>query len=355
MKRSAANLLARELIAKLTELDLDPESVLAEAGLRDLLPALRRGEMPSLSRSELAALYRACMRAFEADASRRAGRPTMGEEEMDLLCYCIITCPTLREAIERSARFLTAIYRAVGRPDAHMHLCETGSTAELYLRSGEARNVVSALLSDLAAATLFLKLFGWLIGEEIELLEASVCHEQLLSDEAIAELFPHPLVFGRKDLWRDSEIRLTFASGYLQRPVVRSAADLEDLLRLSLLDRMTALTPGALLSDTVRTIFNRALARGLPLPSTKRVAVLCNMSGATLRRHLAQQATSIRRIREECLRRSAFQLLRHSDVPLGDIASRLGFSDVPSFHRAFRRWTRTSPSAYRRSADSLSR
>lgn len=355
MTRSAANLLARELIEKLTELDLDPESVLAEAGLRGRLPQLRQGRMPTLSRAELAALYQACMRAFEADASRRAGRPAIGEEEMDLLGYCIITCPTLREAIERSGRFLMAIYRAVGRPDAHLHLHETDRAAELYIRSGEARNVVSALLSDLSAATLFLKLFGWLIGEEIELLEASVCHEQLLSDAAIAELFPHPLVFGRRDLWRGSEIRLTFASRHLQRPVVRSAADLEDLLRLSLLDRMTALTPGTLLSDTMRTIFNRALARGLPLPSTERVAVLCNMSGATLRRHLAQQGTSIRKIREDCLQRSAFQLLRHSDATLGDIASRLGFSDVPSFHRAFRRWTRTSPSAYRRSADSLSR
>ncbi|MDY0066141.1 MAG: helix-turn-helix transcriptional regulator, partial [Steroidobacteraceae bacterium] len=172
--------------------------------------------------------------------------------------------------------------------------------------------------------------------------------EQLLSDEAIAELFPHPLVFGRNDLWRDSEIRLTFASSCLQRPVVRNAADLEDLLRLSLLDRMTALTPGALLVDTVRTIFNRALSRGVSLPSTERVAMLCNMSSATLRRHLAEQGASIRKIREECLQRSAFQLLRHSDSPLADIASRLGFSDVPSFHRAFRRWTRTSPSAYRR-------
>lgn len=355
MTRSAANFLARELVEKLTELDLDPASVLAEAGLRDRLPQLRKGVLPPLPRSDLAALYQACMRAFEIDASRRAGRPTMGEEEMDLLCYCIITCTTLREAIERSARFLTAIYRAVGRPDAHMHLRATGSTAELYLRSGEARNVVSALLSDLSAAILFLKLFGWLIGEEIELIEASVCHEQLLSDEAVAELFPHPLVFGRKDLWRGSEIRLTFASSYLPRPVVRSAADLEDLLRLSLLDRMTALTPGALLADTVRTIFNRALSRGVPLPSTERVAVLCNMSGATLRRHLAQQGTSIRKIREERLQRSAFQLLHHSDTTLGDIASRLGFSDVPSFHRAFRRWTRLSPSAYRRTAGSLSR
>lgn len=355
MTRSAAHLLARELLEKLAELDLDPDGVLAEAGLSARFPELRKGRMPPLSRSELAALYHACMRAFEVDASRRAGRPTMGEEEMDLLCYCIITCTTLQEAIERAARFLTAIYRAGGRPHVHMHLCETGSTAELYLRSGEARNVVSGLLSDLAAAALFLKLFGWLIGEEIEVLEASVCHEQLLSERAIAEIFPHPLVFGRKDLWHDSEIRLSFASRYLQRPVVRSTTDLEDLLRLSLFDRMTALTPGLLLSDTVRTIFNRSLARGVSLPSTGRVAVLCNMSSATLRRHLAQQGASIRKIRDECLQRSAFQLLRHSGTPLSEIASRLGFSDVPSFHRAFRRWAHTSPSAYRRSAGPLSR
>jgi YesN/AraC family two-component response regulator len=42
-------------------------------------------------------------------------------------------------------------------------------------------------------------------------------------------------------------------------------------------------------------------------------------------------------------------LLHDDDATFGEIAFRLGFSHVEAFHRAFRRWTGTTPLAYRRS------
>jgi AraC-like DNA-binding protein len=42
-------------------------------------------------------------------------------------------------------------------------------------------------------------------------------------------------------------------------------------------------------------------------------------------------------------------LLRSSDLSIETVAERVGYSDVANFTRAFRRWTGSTPAAYRRS------
>ncbi len=46
----------------------------------------------------------------------------------------------------------------------------------------------------------------------------------------------------------------------------------------------------------------------------------------------------------------ARRLLDEALLPIGEIAFRLGFSEVSAFHRAFKRWTGDTPSAYRKRA-----
>ena len=44
----------------------------------------------------------------------------------------------------------------------------------------------------------------------------------------------------------------------------------------------------------------------------------------------------------------AQEFLRDSDVTIPEIATALGYSDYVSFMRAFRRWTQTTPGAWRK-------
>ena len=80
------------------------------------------------------------------------------------------------------------------------------------------------------------------------------------------------------------------------------------------------------------------------------VAHALAVSVRTLQRCLGEQGTSFRRIRADVLHRIGGQLLGESSTPVAEIANRLGFANVTAFGKAFRRWSGSTPSAYRSAA-----
>jgi AraC-like DNA-binding protein len=67
------------------------------------------------------------------------------------------------------------------------------------------------------------------------------------------------------------------------------------------------------------------------------------VSERTLHRRLADEATTFRAVREATRRQFAVDLVRRSPRTLKEIASLVGFADSRSFHRAYLRWTETTP------------
>lgn len=94
---------------------------------------------------------------------------------------------------------------------------------------------------------------------------------------------------------------------------------------------------------SVRTI----VAEGVT--DTDAIAARLHLSPRTLRRRLAAEHTSLRRLVEEIRRATASDLLGR-DLSVEQIAARLGYTDAATFIRAFRRWTGTTPGAYREAA-----
>jgi AraC-like DNA-binding protein len=70
------------------------------------------------------------------------------------------------------------------------------------------------------------------------------------------------------------------------------------------------------------------------------------VSTRTLQRRLQEQGTSHRRLIDEVRRELALELLAAGEVSLGEAACELGFSRPAAFHRAFSRWTGTTPRAF---------
>jgi AraC-like DNA-binding protein len=84
-------------------------------------------------------------------------------------------------------------------------------------------------------------------------------------------------------------------------------------------------------------------------PSIELAARLANTSVRSLQRSLAGQGLSFSRLVEQLRLSMATELLSDPRLKLVDIASELGYSDAAHFTRAFRRWTGSAPSEYRRS------
>jgi AraC-like DNA-binding protein len=93
----------------------------------------------------------------------------------------------------------------------------------------------------------------------------------------------------------------------------------------------------------------RETSRGHP-PAIETVAAALAMSPRTLQRRLAEEGTSYQELVSEVREDLARQHLTESRLSISEIAFLLGFSDVSSFHRAFKRWTHETPRAYRRRA-----
>jgi AraC-like DNA-binding protein len=75
------------------------------------------------------------------------------------------------------------------------------------------------------------------------------------------------------------------------------------------------------------------------------------MAPATLARKLASQGSSFHDILDDTRRSLALGYLGQPQLPVTEIAFRLGFTDLSNFTRAFKRWTGKAPTAYRAGTD----
>lgn len=89
--------------------------------------------------------------------------------------------------------------------------------------------------------------------------------------------------------------------------------------------------------------------KNLALPGSE-VATALGYSERGLRRHLERAGTTLRKLTNEIRERRAQDMLANTAVPIKLIAHELGFDTPSNFTRSFKRWTGTSPSAFRRGA-----
>ena len=70
----------------------------------------------------------------------------------------------------------------------------------------------------------------------------------------------------------------------------------------------------------------------------------------TLQRRLKDSGVDFKTLVDDTRRRFALRLPARPEAHAGEIAYLLGYSEVSAFNRAFRRWTGSTPSDYRRRA-----
>jgi AraC-like DNA-binding protein len=81
--------------------------------------------------------------------------------------------------------------------------------------------------------------------------------------------------------------------------------------------------------------------------SLDEVAAKLKVSPRTLKRKLATGGTAYSALLDHARLERAEQLLGSDRLSIDEVAETLGYSDTANFTRAFRRWTKTTPAAYR--------
>lgn len=278
-----------------------------------------------------------CVTALSEQANREGELPPMRKEEVDMLCYCVITCRTLREAIERAARFCAML----GGRGAQLSLEERGGRARFHMATSRLRDSPSALLTDLFGLAFYRRLFAWLIGANLPVRGYAVYAREVMEREILEGFFLQPLTFGAPGNSFD------FPAELLAQPVIRDAGELREVLAVLPFDQL--FEPGGQwrFRDAVASILQTQMLRSARLPSLEQIARFFNTSPATFHRRLVQEGTTYAGIKREQRERRARALLQHTDAKIGDVATQLGFSDVRAFRRAFREWTGMSPRDWR--------
>jgi AraC-like DNA-binding protein len=145
--------------------------------------------------------------------------------------------------------------------------------------------------------------------------------------------------------WGADATSITIPCEYLARRAPLADARLHRTA-LDLLDEALRMLHAA---TPVQANVHRLLDRLEPRSASfDRMATELRLSARTLSRRLRAAGTSYRALSDAHRRDLAHRLLTETEVPVGEVARRLGYDDPPNFGRACRRWFGIGPSAYRR-------
>jgi AraC-like DNA-binding protein len=314
-----------------------------------LLEELKKqgAEMPpapgadELSRqNQFTALYRASIEQLESLVAKGDGHPPMRKKEVDLLCRCVLSCQTLREAIICAADFCAMLYPRAGV----LSLTQRGDRAVFGMDSLRRVKTSAACLVDLTGLFYYMQLFGWLIGQPLR------PHHVFLAHPRREDAMPFLGMFNATVTAGAPAYGFEFDPALLDLRVVRQVSDLGAFLQDFPYRLVGAPSEVVSLSQQARGVLHAALAHGERLPTLAELAARFDISEPTMRRRLASDGSSYRALCEHCLREHAEHCLRMTNWSIGRIAAQLGFSSEEAFRRAFLRWTGHAPTRFRREA-----
>jgi len=152
-------------------------------------------------------------------------------------------------------------------------------------------------------------------------------------------------IFKRAERFGQPWSGVVFDGALLDRPWPHGDEDMQAALRALAERRVLRLTQRAAYAQRVRDFL---VGQGRPRRvDMQTVARALELSARSLRRRLASERRSYKDIENEALAIVAKRLLLDERRTIQETAYEMGFSDTTAFHRAFKRWTGTTPSAYR--------
>ncbi|MFK7988119.1 MAG: AraC family transcriptional regulator ligand-binding domain-containing protein [Sandaracinaceae bacterium] len=237
-------------------------------------------------------------------------------ETAELLVRC---APTLDRGLSGLARYAPLI-NPVGRFEFRVE----GELAELHYFVPGQRDVLGPVLNEFT--------IGYVVGALRKVMPAFAPRAVWFAHDAMGtetDFGAQEVGFGR------ATCGLAIEASLAERPLPTADPVVFRYLEKQAEARLEALGQRSFAAVVVDTIESRVGFRDAEL---KPVSKALGVSERTLQRRLMDEGTRFREVVDEARRRRAEAMLA-SGTPASTVADALGFSDVRSFRRAFRRWS----------------
>jgi AraC-like DNA-binding protein len=254
----------------------------------------------------------------------------------NLLRFICMSSANLGEGFERASRYLRVLTNAVSWP---LEWREDRMVLAMVRREGAppaevrfAEEFGAAEIATLARA---------FTGAPWDPVELRFTSPEPAHAAALRTFFRAPVRFGCER----AEVHVALAS--LRLPLVKADPATVSFFEDYIDKILRAGQPSRGFVDDVRHAIGDGL-RG-DAPTLDGVAAQLGTSGRTLRRRLSAEGQSFQGLLDEMRFSIAKEHIEGGRLSLPEISFLLGFSEPSAFHRAFRRWTGTTPQAYARS------
>ena len=330
----------RTLLRMVGDRGYDFSVILNGAGLAfDPLDEADPAYRSEISAMQYSRIYQSVLSLLQDETFGTTGSELVAPGAFRMMCYCIISCGNLGEAIQRASEFYRTFF------DEHSQLYANFS--DQFARVGyrtmlrEGRPRVEA--PDAYGLSMWHRFFGWLCGRPIELKRVDFTGDIPERLQKYEDLFGCPLYFNQpNDL-------LYFDSTCLSWPVVHTEHSLREFLRTApyQLLMMESGSDSNNLSAQVKAMIGHDFSEGFP--GFEAISSALNMSAPTLRRRLKREGTTFQQLKDEARCEAAKLCLDRLDLSINEVALQMGFTDPSAFHRSFKKWTGQTPGQFRTS------
>ena len=320
-----------------SEKGYDFSTILAEAGL-DFDPLNEDGPnyRVEVSAMQYSRIYQQVLLLLQDETFGTNGSSLASPGGFRMMCYCIISCENLGQAIKRASEFYRTFFDERGQLYANF--------TEQYTRVGyrslnNTGNQVAA--ADAYGLSMWHRFFGWLCGRPLQLKRVD------FSGQAPEHLERYKVLFGCPLNFNQAYDLLYFNSECLAWPVVHTEHSLREFLRTApyQLLIMEDDHSGNNLSAQVKAMIGHDFSEGFP--SFDAISRALNMSAPTLRRRLKREGTTFQQLKDGCRCDSAKLHLGRPELSINEVAMQMGFTDPSAFHRSFKKWTGQTPGQFR--------
>jgi len=317
----------------------DFSTILADAGVEfDPMYEDGPGYRAEVSAMQYSRIYQQILLLLQDETFGASGSAMATPGGFRMMCYCIISCENLGQAIKRTSEFYRTFFDERGQLYANFTEQYTRVGYRMLNKSGN-----RVVASDAYGLSIWHRFFGWLCGRPLELKRVDFSGAAPENIERYEALFGCPLNF------KQNHDLLYFNSECLAWPIVHTEHSLREFLRTAPYQLLIMEDDSSdnKLSAQVKAMIGHDFSEGFP--SFETISGALNMSAPTLRRRLKKEGTTFQQLKDNCRCEAAKLHLRRPEQSINEVALEMGFTDPSAFHRSFKKWTGQTPGQFRSS------